>query len=49
MEERPSSDAAADQPKLELVPALDEPEAVAEGEGEREDTLDGPASTQDPS
>jgi RNA polymerase primary sigma factor len=48
MEERPSSDAAADQPKLELVPALDEPEAVAEGEGEREDTLDEPASTQDP-
>jgi RNA polymerase primary sigma factor len=47
MEERPSTEPASDQPKLELVPALDEPEAVAERE-EREDPLDEPAPTQDP-
>jgi RNA polymerase primary sigma factor len=47
MEERPSTEPASDQPKLELVPALDEPEAVAERE-EQEDPLDEPAPTQDP-
>jgi RNA polymerase primary sigma factor len=49
IEERPSHDPAPDQdqPKLELVPALDEPEAVA-AEVAGEDVLDEPAPTQDP-
>jgi RNA polymerase primary sigma factor len=45
MEQRPSNDPAPDQdqPKLELVPALDEPDAE-----EHEDLLDRAAPTQDP-
>ncbi len=47
MEHPPPTDAApeleSDQPKLELVPALDEPDTE-----EPEDTLDEPAPTQDP-
>jgi RNA polymerase primary sigma factor len=45
MEERPSNDPAPDPdlPKLELVPALDEPDAE-----EREDVLDRAAPVQDP-
>jgi RNA polymerase primary sigma factor len=45
MEERPSNDPAPGQdlPKLELVPALDEPDAE-----EREDVLDRAAPVQDP-
>jgi RNA polymerase primary sigma factor len=45
MDQRPSSDPAPDQdqPKLELVPALDAPE-----EEEHVDVLDKPAPTQDP-
>src|SRR5256885_16288470 len=48
MEQTPANEAAPeaeDQPKLELVPALDEPEAVAEGHA---DALDAPAPVQDP-
>jgi RNA polymerase primary sigma factor len=47
MELKPASDAAldADQPKLELVPALDEPDAAT---GEHVDALDQPAAVQDP-
>src|SRR3989454_4131305 len=45
MEQRPVNDPAPDQdqPKLELVPALDEPDAE-----EHEDVLDQAAPTQDP-
>src|SRR6266849_639027 len=45
MEEQPSNDPAPDQdlPKLELVPALDEPDAE-----EHDDVLDKAAPTQDP-
>jgi RNA polymerase primary sigma factor len=46
MEERPATDPAPDQPRLELVPSLDEPEAAAE-EGQR-DPLDEAGPTQDP-
>ncbi|HZT45814.1 MAG TPA: sigma-70 family RNA polymerase sigma factor [Gaiellaceae bacterium] len=47
MEQTPANDAAQgeDPPKLELVPALDEPDAVEE---EHRDALDQPAPTQDP-
>jgi RNA polymerase primary sigma factor len=47
MEQTPANDAAQgeDPPKLELVPALDEPDAVEE---EPRDALDQPAPTQDP-
>jgi RNA polymerase primary sigma factor len=47
MELKPASNAAldADQPKLELVPALDEPDAAT---GEHVDALDQPAAVQDP-
>ncbi len=47
MEQTPANDAAQgeDPPKLELVPALDEPDAVEEGP---RDALDQPAPTQDP-
>jgi RNA polymerase primary sigma factor len=47
MDQNPASDAAldADQPKLELVPALDEPDAAA---GEHIDALDQSAAVQDP-
>ncbi|HSS72095.1 MAG TPA: sigma-70 family RNA polymerase sigma factor [Gaiellaceae bacterium] len=47
MEQTPAGDAVheEEQPKLELVPALDEPEAVDE---ERVDTLDAPVPVQDP-
>jgi len=47
MEQTPANDAAQgeDPPKLELVPALDEPDAV---EQEPRDALDQPAPTQDP-
>jgi RNA polymerase primary sigma factor len=47
MEQTPASDAAleADHPKLELVPALDEPDADAV---QHADALDQPAPTQDP-
>ena len=47
MEQIPASDAVReeDQPKLELVPALDEPEAL---EPERVDLLDAPVPVQDP-
>jgi RNA polymerase primary sigma factor len=51
MEERPSNDPAPEQSKLELVPALDEPEAVEEEEDEQEepdDPLDEAGPTQDP-
>ena len=46
MEQHPPNDPASDedQPKLELVPALDEPDA----EVKRDDVLDQPAPTQDP-
>ena len=46
-EQTPANDAAQgeDPPKLELVPALDEPDAVEE---EPRDALDQPAPTQDP-
>ncbi len=47
MEERPSTDPAHEQPKLELVPALDEPDAV-EAEEEEPEALDEPSPTQDP-
>jgi RNA polymerase primary sigma factor len=49
MDQSPPSDPAseADQPKLELVPALDEPDAEAEA-GEHADVLDQPAPVQDP-
>jgi RNA polymerase primary sigma factor len=43
----PAPESDADQPKLELVPALDEPDAEEETE-ERADVLDEPAPTQDP-
>jgi RNA polymerase primary sigma factor len=48
MEQTPANSPASgeDQPKLALVPALDEPEAVAEEE--HKDALDQPAPTQDP-
>jgi RNA polymerase primary sigma factor len=47
MEQTPANAPASgeDQPKLALVPALDEPEAAAE---EHVDALDQPAPTQDP-
>ena len=47
VEQIPASDAVReeDQPKLELVPALDEPEAL---EPERVDTLDAAVPVQDP-
>ena len=47
VEQIPASDAVReeDQPKLELVPALDEPEAL---EPERVDLLDAPVPVQDP-
>ncbi len=45
MEERPSTDPAP-EPKLELVPPLDEPDQVEEGE--RRDPLDEAGPTQDP-
>ncbi len=50
MEERPATDPALDQPKLELVPALDEPDAVAEDaeKEEQHDPLDEAGPTQDP-
>src|SRR5256714_11032172 len=46
MEQTPANDPASEeQPKLELVPALDDPAAEAE---EQADALDAPAPTQDP-
>jgi RNA polymerase primary sigma factor len=50
MEERPATDPALDQPKIELVPALDEPDAVAEDaeKEEQHDPLDEAGPTQDP-
>src|SRR3954471_16406461 len=48
MEQTPANDPATaedEQPKLELVPALDEPDAVEE---EHKDVLDAPAPVQDP-
>ena len=47
MDQTPANDAALEeeQPKLELVPALDEPEAVEE---DHVDTRDAPAPVQDP-
>jgi RNA polymerase primary sigma factor len=50
MEERPSTDPAHEQPKLELVAALDEPEVVAleEEPEQEEDKLDEAGPTQDP-
>jgi hypothetical protein len=47
MEQTPANDAAheEEQPKLELVPALDEPDTVA---AEPADALDTPAPVQDP-
>jgi RNA polymerase primary sigma factor len=45
MDESPSGDPAPRQPRLELVPALDEPEEV---EGGRRDPLDEGGPTQDP-
>ncbi len=47
VEQIPASDAVREeeQPKLELVPALDEPEALEE---EHVDTLDAPVPVQDP-
>src|SRR5213082_3429548 len=49
MEQTPANDPATDddQPKLELVPALDEPEAEVDAD-EHKDELDAPAPTQDP-
>ncbi len=47
MDQTPANDAALEeeQPKLELVPALDEPDAVEE---DHVDTRDAPAPVQDP-
>jgi RNA polymerase primary sigma factor len=49
MEEQPLPDPAPDQPKLELVPALDEPDAPdPEAERDQADSFDEAGPTQDP-